>query len=471
MRPAHASAQCPDGSPPPCRGAAGPATRRPAPPLDARTWIVLPFENVARAPDIDWLREASVNLLYLDLSRWRDIRVIDDERVADLMREVPEARTVSQLSLQAGLAVARRAGAGKLVMGDLLKVGTRTEVVAKVYDVRNGQRIRTVRQQTSVADSIMPAFGRLARDILDVAPPAGANVGVIGTSSVEAFRAYVAGVSALNRVELAAARAALDSALRYDSAFALAHYKLSVVIGWENPADAGRRTHAEAANRFGTALPPRERSLIQGLVHQSANRWGEACEIYQALLRADSMDVEAWYNLGECSYHDQRVTGTDPSDSTKGAFRSSWNTAMRAFRRALELDPTYHIAFAHVPDILLVETRAGCLGQDVMTACPSHRQFVGALRRGGDTLLIEAVPAGAGGPLARQRAEAVRQGAWRANVEQAHRLAETWVQARTSRAPTWRWRARCCVWDERRRPPGSGLWPSGPASGRSRRSG
>src|SRR6185369_3107994 len=119
-----ARAQCPDGSPPPCRGsAAATAVRRPNPPLDDRTWIVVPFENVARVADIDWLKDASVNLLYLDMSKWNDIRVIDDERVADFIREVPEARGGAQLTLQSGMAVAKRAGAGKLVMGDLLKVG------------------------------------------------------------------------------------------------------------------------------------------------------------------------------------------------------------------------------------------------------------------------------------------------------------------------------------------------------------
>lgn len=51
----------------------------------------MPFENVTRAPDMDWLEDASVNLLYLDMSKWRDIKVIDDERVADLIRDVPEA--------------------------------------------------------------------------------------------------------------------------------------------------------------------------------------------------------------------------------------------------------------------------------------------------------------------------------------------------------------------------------------------
>ena len=126
------------------------------PPLDERTWIVVPFDNLARTEDVDWMRTAAVNLLYLDMSRWRDIRVIDDERVADLLRETPEASGASNLSLNAGLAVARRAGAGRLVMGDRLKIGSRTRVTAKVFNVRSGQRLRSVSEETSVADSVMP---------------------------------------------------------------------------------------------------------------------------------------------------------------------------------------------------------------------------------------------------------------------------------------------------------------------------
>ena len=111
-------AQCPDGSPPPC---AAQAPVRRAPPLDDRMWLVLPFENVAKGRDLDWLPDASVNLLYLDLSRWQDIRVLDDERVADLLRS---ARTPpGALGLADGLRLAKQVGAGKLVMGDVLGRG------------------------------------------------------------------------------------------------------------------------------------------------------------------------------------------------------------------------------------------------------------------------------------------------------------------------------------------------------------
>ncbi len=424
-------AQCPDGTPPPCRTrAAAPATRA-NPPLDERTWIVLPFENIARAQDIDWLRDASVNLLYLDLSRWQDIRVIDDERVADLMREVLLARAGTALSLEAGLAVARRAGAGKLVMGDLLKVGSRTQVVAKVFDVRSGQRVRTVREETAVADSLMGVFGRLARGILNANPPSGATLG-IGTARLDAYQEYVAGVRALNAFDMVEARARFDRALRLDSTFALAYYKLSLVLGWTAPADPEHRRTAEAAARHGAGLPPRERALIAAQAQSTAGDYGRACETIAPLVRADSNDVEALYGLGECSYHDQGVVPV-PGDTTRFMFRTSWNTALWAFRRVLTLDPTYHLAFQHIGDAYEGSARTGCLVIQGRPTCggQGENSLQSALRRDGDSLVHVPVrvQGDAGRAVAEQFQAARRDGSRRRNLEEARRAAEEWLTA------------------------------------------
>ena len=420
-------AQCPDGTPPPCRSSSAgtvPA-RRPNPPLDDRTWIILPFENVARAQDIDWLKDASVNLLYLDMSKWRDIRVVDDERVADLIREVPEAR--AGLTLQSGMAVARRAGAGRLVMGDLLRVGSRTQIVAKVYDVRTGQRIRNVREETANADSLMSLFGRLARGILNAGAPATGAVFGTGTTRLDAYQEYVAGVTRLTRVELDSAAAHLERAVQLDSSFALAHYKLSVVYGWINTTDPRRVTHAELANRLAVGLPPRERQLILGQNLTSHGRWGEACAAYNELLRTDSSDVEAWYNLGECSFHDQAVVAL-ARDTSRLVFRGSWNTALRAFQRVLELDPTYHLAYPHIPDMLLVDQRVGCLNADTMTNC-GGRAFLSVVMRQGDTLVT--APFAVGDLVAQSRAveEATRARVFQTHLQLNLGYAEAWVNA------------------------------------------
>jgi TolB-like protein len=422
-------AQCPDGSPPPCRASQSVASapRRVNPPLDDRTWIVVPFDNLAKAEDVDWMRGAAVNLLYLDMSRWRDIRVVDDERVADLIREVPEANTAS-MSLNAGIAVAKRAGAGKLVMGDVLKLGSRTAITAKVFDVRTGQRLRSLREEAPVQDSVMPLFGKLARRILNLAPPSGAQVGALGTSRVDAYQEYVSGLEAMNRFDLRQARAKLTRAIAMDSTFALAHFKLATVIGWMDPGEPARRTHAATAARLQAGLPPRERALITGMLLQTTGDWTASCDQYEALVAKDSSDVEAWYGLGECLYHDQTVSPV-PGDTTRMRFNADYDHAIRAFQKVLQLDPSYHLAYAHIVDILTAERHAAaCHRPEASARCFTNYQAF--LIRSGDSIIAEPAMLPRDSVALRQQAERfLATQSRRRNLQAAHDAATAWVQA------------------------------------------
>jgi tetratricopeptide (TPR) repeat protein/TolB-like protein len=436
-----ARAQCPDGSPPPCRGravtAATIAPHRVAnPPLSDATWIVLPFDNVSRSPDVDWLREGSVNLLYLDLSKWTDIRVVDDERVADLLREVPEAQGGKQLSLAAAVAVARRAGAGKLVMGDVLKIGGTTAVTAKVFDVRSEQRIRTVRQEATSQDSLMPSFGRLAQGILNIAAPSGANIGAIGTSNTSAYQDYLEGVKSLNHFDLTTARRHFDDALAKDSTFALPHYKLAVLIGWENPTDEAKVAHARAAVRFSTALPQRERTLASSLLAFDNAEYGRACSGYRSLVHADSTDVEALYGMGECLFHDNVVEAIG-GDTTHLRYRGSYNQAIAAFERALDVDPTFHLAFQHILDAYGNDGRSGqaCRLKDTTAARVENATtscadlYTTVSRLDGDTLIMTPVSVRNTLAVAAQIDSARRVNARRAKMARARDFANRWVEA------------------------------------------
>ena len=419
-------AQCPDGTPPPCRGA---VARRAAPALDARTWIVVPFANIARAPDIEWLRDASVNLLSLDMSRWQDIRVVDDGRVTRLVRDLPEA-TRAQLDLDAALGVARRAGAGMLVTGDLLKEGARTVIVGKVFDVRSGRRLRTVQAQMTGTDSLTGTFGRLARSVLDVPPPAGSQLGALGTASIEAYREYLIGTTALSAFNIPEATQRLSHAIEIDSGFALAHYKLAIALGWRAPNEPGIRVHAEAAARLSGALPPRERTLITGELAMAQGEYGRSCETYGPLVRADSSDVEALYGLGECSFHDMMVLPV-AGDTTRFVFRSSWSTSIRVFQRVLELDPTYHLAFQHIGDALSMGARPGCRPRAGQAACAAADQtWAAAVLRVGDSLQTVPVSVTDGGvALSAQQLEAQRTSSARRNLQVSREIIERWVAA------------------------------------------
>ncbi|MDB4906150.1 MAG: protein kinase [Gemmatimonadetes bacterium] len=426
-------AQCPDGSPPPCKGAINrpAAEHRANPPLNERAWIVVPFGNAMRATDLEWLRDASVNLLSLDLSRWTDISVVDDKRVTDLVRTLPTARAAQSLSLEDGLALARRAGAGMLVMGDFFKVGKGARLVANVFNVRSGARLRSITQQALDADSLLAAFGPLARGVLAVPPPGDASVGAIGTTSVDAYQEYLQGVTAFNQFELGGAKAHFRNALKLDSTFALAHYKLSVAIHWDvDSADTTERVHALAAARLGGTLPPRERALIRARVASATGDYERACATLRSLVERDSSDVEATYGVGECEYHAAFLV-PEAIDAIRGRMRGNWNLAIAAFRRVLQLDPSYHPAFEHVLDML---------GSQVITMCPPPAPtgcgndptvFSAWVIREADSLVVVPVR----GTVAvkdvwRERQIATRSG--RRNLEVARRIAQEWSEA----APT-----------------------------------
>src|SRR5690349_7785598 len=83
------------------------------------------------------------------------------------------------------------------------------------------------------------------------------------------------------------------------------------------------------------------------------------CDQYVAAVRANPNNLDAAARLGRCSFDDY-VMIAPGGDSTRLMFRSSWSTALRALRHAVDLDPTYRAAYRPLFAILFAESRDGC---------------------------------------------------------------------------------------------------------------
>ena len=427
------NAQCPDGTPPPCRRAgAAPMLRRTNPPLDIRAWIVVPFGNVTKAPDLDWLRDASVNLLSLDLGRWTDIHVVPDKRVGDLLRELSPAYGGASLTLSDGLSIARRAGAARLVMGDFFRAGKGARLVATVFDVATGVKIRSSVQLASAQDSLLTAFTPLARGVLAVPPPSDATMGELGTFRLDAYREYLLGVGFMNADQMPVARQHLERALALDSTFALAHYQLSYVLGWGDKQGQQKDAfqHAIAAARLGVRLPQREHALIESRLASVSDDQAKACSIIAPLVARDSSDIQALMALGECSYHNDDIV-VSASDSTSATYVGSWNVALRAFQRALDLDASTYVAFEHSFDMLHTPVRAGCVKSPTVTGLEACRKWRAVVIPHGDSLETVPVPY-PGSAYTAQTDRALAEGAGLRNLSTSKARAMRWLMADTT---------------------------------------
>jgi hypothetical protein len=360
------------------------AGRVPALALNDRTWLILPFENATHATDAELIRQASVSQLYGEMSRWEGVRVVSDDRVADLLQQLPAAQR-ERPGLESALLMARRVGAGRVVLGGYVAAGGRANITVKVYETRSGQELRVVRVplagflSPAALDSLGASFGRLARGILDVPEGSGGAGGAgVGTSSMAAYRAYVSGMDALNRIALDSATARFERAVRLDSNFALPHLQLRRLTNDTLAA----RAHLQAAIRLSASLPPNARALVDGLAAQMSGDQARLCQAANLVVGADSVDAEGWSLLAWCHRDLQVVV-----ENGRPRLRGDVNRALRAAERAYALAPSSLSGVSAIVNVLGIGSFMQCV-PPATAVCPPDNNYRVAFLPAGDSLAV-----------------------------------------------------------------------------------
>jgi tetratricopeptide (TPR) repeat protein len=341
--------------------------------------LVLPFDNLREEPDLAWLREGSVSMLSLAMGQWRDLTVVDQNRVHDLVSDASVDEN-DPIGLDLGRRLARRAGAWTVVLGDFDRGGDSLRLTARAYDVASGRRLDVVQVAGPSTGDIRPLFDELATRLLDLsgAPAAGrTGLATATTGSLEAYRAYLRGLEYLNHWDLAPAEREFTRAVRLDSTFALAYYRLALTRGWvTGVADTTARHAVQAATRFSERLPERERRMIGAYRAMLDGDYTRSQELYAGLLSRDSSDADAWYGLGDAVFH----------DSVAGGSAAGMTRSLRAFRKALSLDQGYALAYEHITALLTSATRQNAsyalVGPDsLMSVFHGERAVMDSLQR------------------------------------------------------------------------------------------
>ncbi|HSB53077.1 MAG TPA: hypothetical protein VLD58_01925, partial [Gemmatimonadales bacterium] len=162
------------------------------------------------------------------------------------------------------------------------------------------------------------------------------------TQSLEAYRAYLQGLEDLNGWNLGSAEEHFRRAVELDSSFGLAYYKLSLTRGWlAGQGDSLGMDAIRRATLLSDRLPEHDRQMVTAYRYFLEGNYDRGEAAYRALLAHDSTDADAWYGLGDVTFH--------ASDQTRVAER--FTKSIRAFRRAIALDANYYLAYEHLTAI------------------------------------------------------------------------------------------------------------------------
>lgn len=325
------------------------------------------FDNTSNDPALQWLRMGGVDLLAQSLRRWQDLQVVEVDRLLDLAREAG-VDDQTRLSRDRALGLARAAGVWTAAIGSIFPAGDSIRVSLNVYDVASGKQLRTATASAPVQDPGL-AFNALANEVLDLAHvPQSSLIDVEPpTRSLDAYRAYLDGITARNRWDLDSATTAFRRAISLDSVFALAYYELSLSMYVSelltpDPSFIGL---SDSALLYSRHRPPKERQLIEAynfLVHSDFEK---AKQLYLVLLSRDSTLAEAWHGLGAASMLDFTLR----KDSRGREYLPiDVNLARRSFERSIQLDPSDHRFYGNLANVFAL----AALDQDAQI--PSFRQ-------------------------------------------------------------------------------------------------
>jgi TolB-like protein len=215
--PVRLSAQCPDGTPPPC---ARPAARTAAPAAPAATSVaVLYFDNLSRDTAYAYVADGLTEELIVRLGQVRRLDVKSRFEAQRVRGAAPDPRTMGRTLRAAYLVTGTLQMAGQRVRlsVSLVRTSNGAQVWGNVYD-RTGSDLLQI--QSDVATEVARA---IAGQLL---PDERASLARRPTSDPVAYDLYLRGISAANSLSedgLRAGLSLLDRAIARDSAFAGAY--------------------------------------------------------------------------------------------------------------------------------------------------------------------------------------------------------------------------------------------------------
>ncbi len=330
-------------------------------------------------------------LLHDALRRWSGITILGNQEVRDALSRVPGGPTAGQAAQRAAMALS----ADYYVRLAVSRSGDSLGVRATLFEARSNSALKD--GSVRIAPTLRgagPAMNMLADSLLfrEGVPPLRVEP-TVGTRSLRARQAYARGHTALEDWDLARADAEFFAATREDAQYAQAFLWLAQVRSWLGRPVTSWEFAAEHAAARGDELAERERILSRALLSLARGERHKACPLWGQLTDHDPTDFAAWYAWGNCLRSDDAVV-VDPRSPSGWRFRTSYHTALRAYRRAFQLRPAIHRSFAggsldDIRRLLVTGSNAVRQGRAVR---PDTTRFSAYPSWQGDTLAFIPVP-------------------------------------------------------------------------------
>jgi tetratricopeptide (TPR) repeat protein len=272
---------------------------------------VLPF-TVRGGEEYADLGEGMVDLFSTKLDGAGELSCVEPQALMNYIEQQDESAYAPELIRR----VTEEFAAGLYLHGNIMGSGNELHISASLYESKRGIPIAEA-AAVGAKDQVMALVDDLAIQLLkgrlEKKGDFNYDLDAIRTESFEALKAYLAGD--------------FNSALKEDSTFVHAWYRLALKI-WGPMNDIFSARHAiDQAHRYRDTLPVRERLRVQALRAELYEDDNKAEELYRTFVSNYPDDSDGWHSLGRFLMWSAARRGRSPAE------------AIEPLERSLHLDP------------------------------------------------------------------------------------------------------------------------------------
>ena len=191
---------------------------------------VISFENLTGDSAFDYLQKAVPNLLITSLEQSRFLSITTWERLGDLLKQLGK-KDAGFIDKDTGFELCRMDGVEAVVVGSIIRTGNMFATDVKVLDVGSKRLLTSAKATGEGIDSILKTqIDDLSRDVYrgvgmsEKELRAGqTKVADVTTSSMEAYKVYIAGIEEYDKHSYDSALRYLEKAVELDPTFAMAY--------------------------------------------------------------------------------------------------------------------------------------------------------------------------------------------------------------------------------------------------------
>ncbi len=301
---------------------------RPETLVDPNLIAVVPFRVGGAAQALGYLREGMIDLVAARLTGEGAARAADPGSVMTAWRRAAGSEA-DDLPERDALGLARRLGAGRLLVGGVVGTSSHVALNASLLPVEGGGP-RAEAKVEGVADSLPQLVDRLIAQL--ITEDAGAPHGLAGLVNrpLPALRLYLEAQAAYRRANYPDAVVRLSRALDLDSTFAIAGLRLASAAGWTATPGAAQRGLERAWGSRHRLSPP-DLALLRAEVgpdYPAVSPLAKHLTWWEHAVDLAPDQPERWYELGDVYFHEGFYLQIE----------STRRRAAEAFRRSVALD-------------------------------------------------------------------------------------------------------------------------------------